>query len=69
MKIEGSGSISQRHGSADPDTNPDPNPDPHQNVQNVQNVMDPQHWLKVSALALNIFNILKSEGGVGPGQH
>jgi hypothetical protein len=34
MKIEGSasgsGSISQRHGSADPD--------PHQNV------MDPQHW-------------------------
>ncbi len=36
MKIErsGSGSISQRHGSADPD------PDPHQNV------MDPQHWIK-----------------------
>jgi hypothetical protein len=36
MKIEGSasGSISQRHGSADPD------PDPHQNV------MDPQHWTK-----------------------
>jgi hypothetical protein len=36
IKIEGSasgsGSISQRHGSADPD--------PHQNV------MDPQHWLK-----------------------
>ena len=32
MKIEGSGSISQRHGSSDPD------PDPHQNV------MDPQHW-------------------------
>jgi hypothetical protein len=34
MKIEGSGSasgsISQRHGSADPDPN--------------QNVMDPQHW-------------------------
>jgi hypothetical protein len=30
MKIAGSGSISQRHGSADPD--------PHQNV------MDPQHW-------------------------
>jgi hypothetical protein len=29
-----SGSISQRHGSADPD------PDPHQNV------MDPQHWLE-----------------------
>jgi hypothetical protein len=33
MKIEGSGYISQRHGSADPD------PDPHQNV------MDPKHWL------------------------
>ncbi len=32
MKIEGSGSISQTHRSADPD------PDPHQNV------MDPQHW-------------------------
>ncbi len=30
MKKEGSGSISQRHGSADPD--------PHQNV------IDPQHW-------------------------
>jgi hypothetical protein len=29
-KIAGSGSISQRHGSADPD--------PHQNV------MDPEHW-------------------------
>jgi hypothetical protein len=37
MKMAGfrseSGSISQRHRSADPD------PDPHQNV------MDPQHWL------------------------
>jgi hypothetical protein len=31
-KIAGSGSISQRHGSADPD------PDPPQNV------MDPEHW-------------------------
>ncbi len=31
MKIEGSGSISQMHGSADPDPQ--------------QNVMDPQHWL------------------------
>jgi hypothetical protein len=31
-KIAGSGSISQRHGSADPD--------PHQNV------IDPQHWLQ-----------------------
>jgi hypothetical protein len=34
MKIEGSESISQRHGSADPD------PDRHQNV------MDPQPWLQ-----------------------
>jgi hypothetical protein len=34
----GSRSISQRHRSADPD--PDPDPDP------LQNVMDPQHWLK-----------------------
>jgi hypothetical protein len=33
-KIAGSGSISQRHGSADPD----PEPDPHQIV------MDPEHW-------------------------
>jgi hypothetical protein len=32
-KIAGSGSISQRHGSADPD--------PHQNV------MDPEHWFAV----------------------
>jgi hypothetical protein len=32
-----SGSITQRYGSADPD------PDPH----SPQNVMDPQHWLKV----------------------
>jgi hypothetical protein len=31
-KIAGSGSISQRHGSADPDPYPP------------QNVMDPQHW-------------------------
>jgi hypothetical protein len=43
MKIEGSGSagsISQRHGSADPD------PDPHQNV------MDPQHCLQHSHQSL-----------------
>jgi hypothetical protein len=33
-KIAGSGSIGQRHGSADPD--------PHQNV------MDPEHWLEHS---------------------
>ncbi len=36
MKIEGSGSISKRHGSADAD----PEPDPHQNF------MDPEHWLQ-----------------------
>jgi hypothetical protein len=35
-----SGSISQRHGSADPD----PGPDPHQNV------MDPQHCSRVSEI-------------------
>jgi hypothetical protein len=33
MKIEGSGSISQSHGSADPDPDLDPQ----------QNVVDPQH--------------------------
>jgi hypothetical protein len=32
MKIEGSGSIIYRHGSADPDS--------------YQNVMDPHHWFK-----------------------
>ncbi len=37
------GSISQRHGSADPD------PDPHQNV------MDPQHWFKL----LNFFLLVQ----------
>jgi hypothetical protein len=35
-----SGSISQRHGFADPDPDPDP----------PQNVMDPQHWLKVLSI-------------------
>jgi hypothetical protein len=35
-KIAGSGSISQRHGSANPD------PDPHQNV------VDPQHCYQAS---------------------
>jgi hypothetical protein len=35
-KIAGSGSISQKHGSE----NPDPDPDPPQNV------MDPEHWLQ-----------------------
>jgi hypothetical protein len=41
MKIEGSGSISQRHGSADPD------PDPHQNV------MDPEHCFKVGTISVS----------------
>ncbi len=36
----GSGSISQRHGSADPDLDLYP----------LQNVMDPQHWLKVLSI-------------------
>jgi hypothetical protein len=53
-KIAGSGSISQRHGSADPD------PDPPQNV------MDPQYWflyylyfiLQISSLILtDLFRI------------
>jgi hypothetical protein len=48
MKTEGSGSasgsISQRHGSADQD------PDPHQNV------MDPQHWLHAPASASHNYN-------------
>ncbi len=35
-----SGSTSKRHGSADPD--PDPYP--------LQNVMDPQHWSRISKL-------------------
>ncbi len=37
----GSGSISQRHGSADPDP--------------LQNVMDPQHWLYVLEYAIFIY--------------
>jgi hypothetical protein len=47
-KIEGSGSISQRHGSADPD------PDPYR----YQNVMDPQHWYKLyqSYLCIELFS-------------
>jgi hypothetical protein len=43
MQIEGS--ISQRHGSADPD------PDPHQNV------MDPQHFLSHGVKLHQIFEI------------
>jgi hypothetical protein len=48
-KIEGSGSgsISQRHGSADPDLDPP------------QNVMDPQHCKKVKYFYMeNIFSVL-----------
>ncbi len=51
-KIAGSGSISQRHGSADPD------PDPHQNV------MDPQHWSKVG---YSFFSLTVEPGGEGTG--
>jgi hypothetical protein len=40
-----SGSISQRHGSADPD------PDPHQNV------MDPQHCSVVSSPRVNAHSV------------
>jgi hypothetical protein len=47
MKIEGSGSvsgsISQRHGSADQDQDPDPH----------QNVMDPEHCCKLPSFYLN----------------
>ena len=47
MKIAGSGSISQRHGSEDPD------PDPPQNV------MDPQHCLvEVQFLKFIVYNFL-----------
>ncbi len=54
MKIEGSGSasgsgsISQRHGSADPD--------PHQNV------MDPEHWLEM-VCRVYLMTHLYLEGG------
>ncbi len=40
-----SGSISQRHGSADPD------PDPHQTV------MDPEHWYKAIPLAGSVLTL------------
>jgi disintegrin and metalloproteinase domain-containing protein 17 len=56
MKIEGSesgsGSISQRHGSADPD------PDPHQNV------MDPQHHCHQDFCLAHLFTDIKFEGGI-----
>jgi hypothetical protein len=47
-KIAGSGSISQRHGSADPD------PDPPQNV------MDPQHCFTVSFKVVDWFSCFDS---------
>jgi hypothetical protein len=52
MKIEGSGSISQRHGSADPD------PDPHQND------MDPQHWCRREEVRADLELVLAHEPGV-----
>jgi hypothetical protein len=42
-KIAGSGSISQRHGSAGPDPDPDP----------PQNVMDPQQWMLMQFVSSN----------------
>jgi hypothetical protein len=63
MKIEGSasgsesgsGSISQRHGSADPDPN--------------QNVMDPQHCHQESKLAAEfVFNNPNISGTCGCGE-
>jgi hypothetical protein len=46
-KIAASGSISQRHGSADPDPN--------------QNVMDPEHWPYVTFLTENYTNTKQQE--------
>jgi hypothetical protein len=56
----GSGSISQRHGSADPDLHPDPQ----------QNVMDPQHWLQIIAIpVINSNPCSVSESGLFEGQY
>jgi hypothetical protein len=59
MKIVGSGSasgsISQRHVSADP------HPDPHENV------MDPQHWRKVTDFLS--FSVVFSSGKAGRGKN
>jgi hypothetical protein len=41
-KIAGSGSTSQRHGSADPDPDPDP----------IKNVMDPQHYCELNNIPI-----------------
>jgi hypothetical protein len=54
-KIAGSVSISQRHGSADPD------PDPPQNV------MDPQYWWK-RCEALMLFLLIGVAEGCGASQ-
>jgi hypothetical protein len=43
----GSGSISQRHGSADPDP--------------PQNVMDPQHWMHAAFLEDKVFTLRNTE--------
>jgi hypothetical protein len=51
MKIEGSGSISKRHGFADPD------PNPHQNA------MDPELWPQ---LLCSVFRILIHRGARWP---
>jgi hypothetical protein len=52
-KIAGSGSISQRHGSADPD------PDPPQNG------MDPEHCIELNSCLSDADHILAGEQ-VGP---
>ena len=54
--IEGSGSISQKHGSEDPD------PDPHQNV------MDPQHCRVVFKIFDGSHLKKKRVGGAGGGE-
>jgi hypothetical protein len=51
-KIAASGSISQRHGSTDPD------PDPHQNV------MDPEHWPYVTFSTENYTNTNQQEDAI-----
>jgi len=58
-KIVGSGNISQRHGSADPDPYP------------YQNAVDPQHCFQLAAAqagsALKTFVVLGVGGGVAGG--
>jgi hypothetical protein len=57
MKIERSGSISQRHVSADPDL------DPHQNV------MDPQHCLQHIDTVPHIYFLKETRSSLGTVQY